>query len=123
MQWFAVAAGGALGALGRYGLNALVANYSHLRFPLGTLLANLIGSILIGVMFVLILERGVLPPIWREFMMIGVLGAFTTFSTFSLDTISLWHNGEFLTAALYVLANVVLCLLFTFVAISLARML
>lgn len=123
MQWLAVAAGGALGALGRYGLNGLVAHYSNLRFPLGTLLANLIGSVLIGLMFVLILERGVLPPIWREFAMIGVLGAFTTFSTFSLDTISLWHNGELLMTAIYILANVVLCLLFTFAAIGLARML
>ena len=74
MQWLAVAAGGALGALGRYGLNGLVYHYSSLRFPLGTLLANVIGSALMGAMFVLIIERGILPPIWREFAMIGGAG-------------------------------------------------
>ena len=123
MQWLAVAAGGALGALGRYGLNGLVYHYSSLRFPLGTLLANVIGSALMGVMFVLIIERGILPPIWREFAMIGVLGAFTTFSTFSLDTLTLWHNGQPLMALGYVLANVTLCLLFTLATIGLTRML
>ena len=123
MHWLAVALGGAIGAMGRYGLNALVLHYSSWRFPLGTLLANIIGSALIGIMFVLILERGILPPIWREFFMIGVLGAFTTFSTFSLDTLTLWHNGQFLVAAVYVLANVVVCLLATFSTIGLARML
>ncbi|MEH6543848.1 MAG: fluoride efflux transporter CrcB [Porticoccaceae bacterium] len=122
MQWLAVAAGGALGALGRYGLNGLVHHYSSLRFPLGTLLANVIGSALMGVMFVLIIERGILPPIWREFAMIGVLGAFTTFSTFSLDTLTLWHNGQPLMAVGYVLANVTLCLLFTLATIGLTRM-
>ncbi|MEH6638311.1 MAG: fluoride efflux transporter CrcB [Porticoccaceae bacterium] len=122
MQWLAVAAGGALGALGRYGLNGLVYHYSSLRFPLGTLLANVIGSALMGVMFVLIIERGILPPIWREFAMIGVLGAFTTFSTFSLDTLTLWHNGQPLMAVGYVLANVTLCLLFTLATIGLTRM-
>ena len=122
MQWLAVAAGGALGALGRYGLNGLVYHYSSLRFPLGTLLANVIGSALMGAMFVLIIERGILPPIWREFAMIGVLGAFTTFSTFSLDTLTLWHNGQPLMALGYVLANVTLCLLFTLATIGLTRM-
>lgn len=122
MQWLAVAAGGALGALGRYGLNGLVYHYSSLRFPLGTLLANVIGSALMGAMFVLIIERGILPPIWREFAMIGVLGAFTTFSTFSLDTLTLWHNGQPLIALGYVLANVTLCLLFTLATIGLTRM-
>lgn len=122
MQWLAVAAGGALGALGRYGLNGLVYHYSSLRFPLGTLLANVIGSALMGVMFVLIIERGILPPIWREFFMIGVLGAFTTFSTFSLETLTLWHNGQPLVALGYVLANVMLCLLFTLATIGLTRM-
>lgn len=123
MQWLAVAAGGALGALGRYGLNGLVYHYSSFRFPLGTLLANVIGSALMGVMFVLIIERGILPPIWREFFMIGVLGAFTTFSTFSLETLTLWHNGQPLMAVGYVLANVTLCLLFTVGTIGLTRML
>lgn len=122
MQWLAVAVGGALGALGRYTLNMLLAQGSSLRFPFGTLLVNIIGSALIGVLFVLILERGLLAPIWREFAMVGVLGAFTTFSTFSLDTIALWHNGQFLLAAVYVLANVVLSLVFAASAIGLTRM-
>lgn len=87
MQWLAVALGGALGAMGRYGANALVYTLVGSRWPLGTLMVNVLGSLLMGVFYVLIVERHVLPGPWREFIMIGLLGAFTTFSTFSIDTL------------------------------------
>ena len=85
MQWLAVAVGGALGALGRYGLNALIYQGYSGKFPLGTLCVNVLGSVAIGVLYVVIVERYLLPAMFREFLMIGLLGAFTTFSTFSLD--------------------------------------
>lgn len=122
MQWLAVALGGALGAMGRYGANALVYTLVGSRWPLGTLMVNVLGSLLMGVFYVLIVERHVLPGPWREFIMIGLLGAFTTFSTFSIDTLSLWESGHVALAILYVLASVVLCIVATLATIALTRL-
>ncbi|MBK8132238.1 MAG: fluoride efflux transporter CrcB [Gammaproteobacteria bacterium] len=122
MQWLAVAAGGVLGALARYGVNVLLAPTSAGRFPFATLTVNVLGCILIGVFYVLIVERAQLAPLWREFLMIGILGAFTTFSAFALDSIGLWQNGQPLLAALNVGANLVLCLGGTATAIAVTRL-
>lgn len=110
MPWLAVAAGGVLGALARYGINVLLAPASAGRFPFATLTVNVLGCMLVGVFYVLIVERAQLAPLWREFLMIGILGAFTTFSAFALDSVGLWQNGQPLLAALNVGANLVLCL-------------
>ena len=110
MQWLAVALGGALGAMGRFAVNAAIFPLFSGRFPLGTLIVNVVGSLLMGVCYVLIIERGVLPAELRNLLMVGFLGAFTTFSTFSLDTLALWQNGHLLLALAYVLASVVLSL-------------
>ncbi|MEQ9512019.1 MAG: CrcB family protein, partial [Balneola sp.] len=85
-----------------------------------TLLVNVSGSFAIGVVFAL-LERQVLHPDWRGVLMVGFLGAFTTFSTFSLEAITLWESGQAGQAAGYVLASVVLSLLAAGVAITLTR--
>ncbi len=122
MPWLAVALGGALGAMGRYGANALVYSLMGTRFPLATLLVNVFGSLLMGVFYVLIVERHMLPGPWREFIMIGLLGAFTTFSTFSIDTLSLWESGHVALAIVYVLASVALCIVATLAAIALTRL-
>ncbi|HAD10026.1 MAG TPA: fluoride efflux transporter CrcB [Porticoccaceae bacterium] len=122
MQWLAVAMGGALGAVGRYGINALVYSLMGTRFPLGTLVVNVLGSLLMGVFYVLIVERQMLPGPWREFIMIGLLGAFTTFSAFSLDILSLWEGGHVALALIYVLASVVLCVIAALAAIALTRL-
>ena len=111
MHWLAVALGGALGAMGRYAVTNWAFSILENRFPLGTLLVNVIGSFLIGICYVLIIEKGVLSPEWRHLLMAGFLGAFTTFSTFSLDALNLWQNGHGVTALGYVLLNVVLSLL------------
>lgn len=123
MQWLAVALGGALGAMGRFAVNAVIFPVFSDRFPLGTLIVNVVGSLLMGVCYVLIIERGVLPPELRNLLMVGFLGAFTTFSTFSLDTLALWQNGHLALAAAYVVLNVVLCLAGTLGAIVLTRLL
>lgn len=89
----AVALGGALGALARYGAGRLVAHVLHQPFPLGTWTVNLVGCLLIG-MTVPVFGRMSGGESVRLFFVVGVLGSFTTFSTFSLDTIALWADGR-----------------------------
>ena len=122
MQWLAVAFGGALGAMGRFAVNSALMPIFGARFPLGTLVVNVAGSILVGFFYVLIIEREVLPAEWRNFVIVGFLGAFTTFSAFSLDTLTLWQNGQFILAVAYVALNIVLCLAGTLGAIILTRL-
>ncbi|MFL0797917.1 MAG: fluoride efflux transporter CrcB [Cellvibrionaceae bacterium] len=110
-QLLTIAAGGALGAIARFGLTAYAYPVFENRFPLGTFLANFLGSLLIGICYVLIVEKEVLSPEWRNFLMTGFLGAFTTFSTFSLDTLNLWQNGHFTAAVGYSVLSVTTCLI------------
>jgi CrcB protein len=122
MNWIAVAIGGALGAMARYGVSSLVFDASSQRFPYATLSVNVLGSFLIGILFVLIVEKGLLPPEMRSILMVGFLGAFTTFSTFSLDALGLWQNGHLLLALVYALGTVVLCLAAISIAVWLTRL-
>ena len=116
------AEGGASGALARY----LLCNALHalvpMRFPLATLGVNLLGSLLIGILYVLIAERGVLHPEWRSVVMVGFLGAFTTFSTFSLEAVTLLEHGLGAQALAYIVASVVLCIGAAWAAILLTRL-
>ncbi len=106
-----IALGGAGGALARYGLYVLVHGEDPVRFPWATLAVNALGSFAIGIAYVLIVERGMLHPDWRHIAMIGFLGAFTTFSTFSLEALSLFEAGQVGLAVSYVLLSVAACLL------------
>ena len=123
MQWFAVAIGGALGAMARYGLSTLIFNSVDHKFPYATLVVNVLGSFVMGLLFVVIVEKAALPQEMRSLLMIGFLGAFTTFSTFSLDALGLWQNGHLFLALVYVVATVALCLVAISCAIWLARLL
>ncbi len=122
MYWIAVAIGGALGAMARYGVSTLLFDASTQRFPYATLSVNVLGSFLMGILFVLIVEKGLLPPEMRSILMVGFLGAFTTFSTFSLDALGLWQNGHLLLALVYALGTVVLCLAAISIAVWLTRL-
>lgn len=106
----AIAAGGAVGAVLRYWM----ANGTHALlgrgFPYGTLAVNVLGSFAVGFLFVLFLERMALSGEWRAGILIGVLGAFTTFSTFSIETLNLLEEGAHLKASLNVILSVTLCL-------------
>ncbi|MCY4223167.1 MAG: fluoride efflux transporter CrcB [Thiotrichales bacterium] len=106
----AVAMGGALGALMRLwvaqGVHALLGR----GFPFGTLVVNVLGSLAMGVVYVLCFERFDIPPEWRAALIVGFLGAFTTFSTFSMDTLLLIQQGEHARAGMNVVLSVVLCL-------------
>ena len=93
--WIAVAVGGAIGSVARHGVNRLVhQEWPLLRFPIATLIVNVVGCFVIGVLAGLI-ATGRLPmrTTWREFVFVGILGGFTTFSTFGLDTITLVRSG------------------------------
>lgn len=121
MHLISVAVGGALGALARYWFSGWL-NSADAKLPWGTLGANVLGSFLMGVMFVLILEKAKLPPEMRPLLMTGFLGAFTTFSTFSLETLTLIHEGHVIAAIFYVLLSVILCIAALALAVGLTRM-
>ena len=123
MHWIAVAVGGAFGAVARYAISTWIFDSTSHKFPYATLSVNVLGSFVMGIFFVLILEKGLLPPEWRGVLMIGFLGAFTTFSTFSLDALGLWQNGHLFLALVYALGTVVLCLAAITVAVLLTRLL
>ena len=122
MHWISVALGGALGAVCRYWVSICLLPVTSYKFPFATLSVNVAGSLLMGVLYVLIVEKGGLPEQARNILMVGFLGAFTTFSTFSLDAISLWQNGGQLAALIYVISTVALCLVAIIFAICLTRL-
>lgn len=122
MQVIAIAAGGAMGALFRYWVSAGVHSMAGRSFPYGTLTVNVVGSLLIGVLYVVLNERLDVSPHWRALLMVGVLGAFTTFSTFSIETLELLEKGDMLKAVTNVLLNVVLCVGAAWVGVTAARL-
>lgn len=108
-QTFAIAAGGALGALLRFWGANWVYSLLGRGFPYGTLVINIAGSLAMGFCYAWLVERASLGPEWRALLMVGFLGAFTTFSTFSIETINLLEGGALLKALLNVVLSVVLC--------------
>ena len=118
--WIAIAAGAVLGAWGRYGLS-LWLNGRHGWLPLGTLAANLLGGLAIGLLLGLI-ERGALDPAWRPFAVTGLLGALTTFSTFSAEVVALITGGALLQGMLLAAVHLAGSLLLTGVGLWLARL-
>ena len=103
-----VALGGALGASLRYLTNVSVMRLAGPGFPYGTIVANILGSFLMGVLVVVLARRGGMG--YAPFLMTGLLGGFTTFSAFSLDALTLWERGNHSLAAFYVAASVILSL-------------
>ena len=118
-----IAFGGACGACLRFYISQLMFDWLGKGFPFATLAVNISGSLLMGTLYGLI-EQGIIEAgIYRTLIGIGFLGAFTTFSTFSLDTLLLMQQGEIVKALLNVLLNVILCLMAASVGLSLVAFL
>jgi CrcB protein len=117
----AIAGGGAIGALMRFWIsNSVYAMYGR-DFPYGTLVVNVLGSFLMGMLFVLLSEKFSLDPTWRAALLIGLLGAFTTFSTFSIETLNLFLAGEAVKAAMNIILSVVVCIFATWLGFLIGR--
>ena len=111
MSYLWVALGSALGGMGRFAASGLGVRWFGETFPWGTLFVNVVGSLAIGVLAVVIpADTRVFTDNSRDFLMIGVCGGFTTFSSFSLQTLNLARNGDWPAAVGYTLGSVVLCL-------------
>ena len=106
-----VALGGAVGATMRYGVNVGAVHYLGHGYPWGTMIVNILGSLLMGAMIGRFAQMDYVSPELKTLLTTGFLGAFTTFSTFSLDFITLSERGEFVQAAAYVLGSVLLGIL------------
>ena len=111
---------GALGTLMRYGIITWIGTGTK-GFPWATLSVNVIGSALMGVCYVLIIEKGVMPEAFRPYIMTAFLGALTTFSAFSLEMFQFIEGGQFLHAMIYTLASVLSCVLVLAASVWLVR--
>ncbi|MEM7169606.1 MAG: fluoride efflux transporter CrcB [Pseudomonadota bacterium] len=117
----AIAAGGALGAVSRHMVAGYITRHLAGGFPLGTLTVNILGSFLMGLLVGLMIQYWTVSAELRAFLTVGFLGAFTTFSTFSMETVLLMERGALAQAALYVVASVACCVVGFLGGITLVR--
>lgn len=120
-QLLAVAIGGAVGAVLRWLMAASVQRLSGGSFPWGTFAVNAVGSLMLGFLFVWLIERSSAGELLRLAITVGLLGAFTTFSTYSLESIRLIQSGAIGMAMANIIGQVVVCLLLTWLGVQLAR--
>jgi CrcB protein len=118
----AIAAGGALGAVSRYLMMAGVGMWLGPGYPYGTMAVNVLGSLIFGALVEMMALVWNIGGDLRAFMVIGILGSFTTFSTYSLDAVVLFHRGDMVGTALYVVGSVVLALAGLVAGMALVRL-
>lgn len=116
-----VGIGGGLGSILRYVISAFAGKHIPVVFPLGTLLVNISGCFLIGIFYSLIARHSGFNTEWRLFLITGICGGYTTFSTFSYDGLVLLRHGSSLSFILYMLGSVVIGLLATFAGVALFK--
>lgn len=121
MDFFWVGIGGFIGATARYGMTRFVADRLGAAWPWGTFLINLLGAFLIGIALTLLTERTVIDPAWRQVIVIGFLGGYTTFSSYTFEAIALAQRGDWVAAAVYVFGSNALGLMACAAGIGLAR--
>jgi CrcB protein len=122
MNYLLVFVGGGLGSAARYWLQGFVYSETGTGFPYGTLAVNFLGSFLIGLLMSSMEERFLIHPTIRVFLTIGILGGFTTFSSFSFETISLFRDGESLYALANAFGTLFVCLFCTWLGIQLGKL-
>lgn len=110
MTWGTVALGGAVGAWMRWGLSAWTAKHIEGVFPMGTLLCNVIGSLLLGILTGMVTAHTIAAEPWTRLVGDGLCGALTTFSTFSMETFGLFRDGHPATSIIYLASSLFLCL-------------
>ena len=120
VKFMLVALGGAVGAMMRYAVSLLFPAEPH-TIPWSTMLVNVLGSLCMGVVFVILVDRGLIAQGHREFWIVGLLGAFTTFSTFSLEVVHLLQSGNLIPALVYIVLSLILCIVAAFLGVTLAR--
>ena len=123
LQIFAIMIGGAIGAALRFILSNGVYSLLGREFPYGTLAVNIIGSFFMGLLTVMILERGDVDPFIKLAILVGFLGSFTTFSTFSMDTLALINEGALIRAFINMVGSVVVCISAVWLGMILAKQL
>jgi fluoride exporter len=106
LAYLLVFLGGGIGAALRHGVNIVLGRWLGTQFPFSTLFANVSGSLVMGLLAVYFGLRMGSPQSLRLFLTTGILGGYTTFSTFSLDSVTLWERSQYLATAAYVLASV-----------------
>jgi fluoride exporter len=116
-----IALGSAIGGVSRYLLGGLIQRWLHTTFPAGTLLVNISGSFLLGAILRYAIETPTLSPEVRALLTVGFCGGYTTFSTFSYESVALLEDGQWTRAGLYVGASIVLSLVGVFLGFGLAR--
>jgi CrcB protein len=116
-----VAVGGAVGSVARYLMASSIQTATGWDFPIGTVLVNILGCFLIGILYVLLVARHDPRHELRALLMVGVMGGFTTFSSFSLETVTMAMSGNFAGATLNVVISVAACLMGTILGVTLAR--
>jgi len=121
MNYLIVFVGAGIGGALRHGVNVLAARIAGLDFPYGTLAVNVLGSFAIGVIAEYFALKAELPQQWRLFLTTGILGGFTTFSAFSLETALLYERNQLGAAAIYVIASVALAVGGLFAGLHLVR--
>lgn len=120
LQLTGIALGGALGSVLRFLVSTRVYQWLGRDFPYGTLTVNVIGSLLMGFLLVFMTER-LLSAEWRATVLVGFLGGFTTFSSFSMETVTLLEQSDYFKAVLNIFLSVTLCLLATVAGMEIAR--
>jgi CrcB protein len=120
-RYLIVSGGAALGGALRYWLSSFVYKFVPENFPYGTLTVNVIGSFILGFVMYALFEKDLISQDMRLFLTVGFCGGFTTFSTFSLETVNLIKNSEIMMASVNVLLNIALCLAVTYIAYILSQ--
>lgn len=120
-QVLAIAVGGALGSVLRFWMSGWVTGMLGRGFPYGTLVVNVSGALLMGFLYVVLIDKFNASAEWRAALLIGLLGGYTTFSSFSIETFNLLQAGEILKALVNILLSVFVCLAATWLGVVVGR--